>query len=462
MITSTLGWLFIVGVALAPLIFGANVPLAWGINAVLFGLLITLYALDRSVAGRGWPVPLRRIGLPAAAFAVVVVWIVLQTQTWVPDALKAPAWARASELLGESLSGTISVNPGETRLALIRLLTALAVFLLALELGRESRWALRIVGAIAVAGAIHAVYALALAAAGPEAAAYLLPPSLFKLKQEPELTGTFINRNHFAIYLGLCLVCAWGLLLRELRGSMADQGYDGGREAIAKGLGLANVVARYGVVLMPLSSALLWTGSRAGFFLTVAALLVTIFIERRRSHGSSLVMRAALAVAVAGIVLGLSTRGDLFGARLAGTSSADVESRLAVAKLTLRAIADEPLLGYGYGTFASVFPLYRDDTISLWGRWTEAHNCYLEAMLGLGIPAAAALFLGLGAIVWRCLRGALVRKRDRFAPSVAVGVSLIVASHALVDFSIQLQGIALTYAALIGAGYAQSWSSQDA
>jgi len=35
-----------------------------------------------------------------------------------------------------------------------------------------------------------------------------------------------------------------------------------------------------------------------------------------------------------------------------------------------------------------------------------------------------------------------------------------VALHAFVDFSIQLQGVTLTFAALLGAGTAQSWSSQ--
>jgi hypothetical protein len=47
------------------------------------------------------------------------------------------------------------------------------------------------------------------------------------------------------------------------------------------------------------------------------------------------------------------------------------------------------------------------------------------------------------------------------ASAVAVGATLIVGCHALVDFSIQLQGIALLYAALLGAGYAQSWTSRE-
>ena len=39
--------------------------------------------------------------------------------------------------------------------------------------------------------------------------------------------------------------------------------------------------------------------------------------------------------------------------------------------------------------------------------------------LGLGLPMAIVLFTALGVLVARCLRGALLRKRDRLAPSVA-------------------------------------------
>jgi O-antigen ligase len=215
------------------------------------------------------------------------------------------------------------------------------------------------------------------------------------------------------------------------------------------------------VLLVPLTIALLLTGSRAGLFLTLAAMLVMLVIERRAGK-SSLPMKAALAVAAAGIILALAARGEVVGAKLAGTSAAsDVGSRFAVAAITVRAIRESPIIGHGYATFASVFPAYRDDSIPLPGKWLEAHNSFLEAILGLGIPMAMVLFTGFAALLVQCMSGALKRKRDRLAPAVAVGATLVVACHALVDFSIQLQGIALGYAALLGAGYAQSWSSRE-
>jgi O-antigen ligase len=213
---------------------------------------------------------------------------------------------------------------------------------------------------------------------------------------------------------------------------------------------------------MPLSLGLLLTSSRAGFLLSLSAILMMVFVERGNKSRITQGRKVALVIAVAGAALALGTRGERVITRFAENSvESTVDSRITTAAITLEAIADRPLAGYGYGTFASVFPLYRDDTLSLKGRWKEAHNSYLEALLGLGVPVAFVLFFGFGWIVMQCLRGALTRKRDRLAPCVAVGASLIVGLHALVDFSIQIQGVALGYAALLGAGYAQSWSSRE-
>ena len=43
------------------------------------------------------------------------------------------------------------------------------------------------------------------------------------------------------------------------------------------------------------------------------------------------------------------------------------ESRMAVYMITLRSIFDAPLLGYGYGTFADVFPMFRDQSVGTGG-----------------------------------------------------------------------------------------------
>lgn len=456
------GWAFLVALAFVPVIFGANVPLAWGLNAALFGSLLVCYLLAQLLSGRPLPVSAGRLLVPLATFGLVMLWIALQGQAWMPASMHAPEWARASELLGEALPGMISVDPGETSLGLLRLATASVVFLLAVQLAREPKWASRIVGAFAIAATGQALYALMLAAAGPETAGLVLPESLFKLEQREGLTGTFYNRSHFAIYVALGLVCTWGLFTRDLRMSLVDHGFRDRREIMAKAFGIGRGLFRYSVLLTPLTLAILLSNSRAGFLLGLSGILVMVFLDKGASSRGKGLRRTALAIAIVGSLFALGTRGELIGTRLA-TSSAEntTEARFATAAITMRAIAARPILGYGYGTFTSVFPRFRDDTLPLSGRWKEAHNSYLEALLGLGIPMALVLFLGVAWIVGTCARGVATRRRDRLAPMVAVAASLVVGLHALVDFSIQIQGVALGFAALLGAGYAQSWSSRE-
>jgi O-antigen ligase len=469
-VVDPVGWAFLVAVCFAPLFFGANVPLAWGLNAVVFSSILVALMLGLTVSRRPLPVPMSRLDVPLAAFAVVLTWIFLQAQTWFPAWLHHPAWSRAGSLVGAELDSAISANVGETLLGLLRLTTAVCVFLIAVQLGRDPAWARRILVAVAAAGAVHAIYALALAAMGPDLASVFLSPALFKLEQGKGqgvgsmLSGFFVNRNHLAIYLALALVAAWGLFMKDLRRSLKDHGYHGGRETVAKLLHVGSDVGLYSLVVVPIAAALLLTTSRAALFLSLSAILVVVALEQTRSKsGNRYTSRIALGVAAVGLIIALTARGDLIGQRIAGSIvSTSEESRWAAAMITWRAAMEKPLVGWGYGAFANVFPSYRDDSVAVSGTWLEAHNSYMEAMLGLGIPVAIVLWVGLGWIAWRCFRGAVTRRQDELAPQVAFGAFLIVAVHALVDFSLQIQGIALTFAAIIGAGVAQSWSTRAA
>ena len=63
-------------------------------------------------------------------------------------------------------------------------------------------------------------------------------------------------------------------------------------------------------------------------------------------------------------------------------------------------------------------------------------------------------------LVWRCVKGAATRQMNEMLPGVAAGVAFLLGAHALVDFTLQLQAIAITFMALLGAGVAQSESSR--
>ena len=76
-------WVLIAGLAWCPFWFGSNVPLAWGINAVLFPGVVAIYEASLLIRGQRHPVAIWQIKAPAALFGTVVVWILIQNATWI-------------------------------------------------------------------------------------------------------------------------------------------------------------------------------------------------------------------------------------------------------------------------------------------------------------------------------------------------------------------------------------------
>ena len=58
----TLLWAFIAGLGWCPFLFGSNVLLAWGINAVVFPGLVAIYELSLLIRGERHPVAMWQIG----------------------------------------------------------------------------------------------------------------------------------------------------------------------------------------------------------------------------------------------------------------------------------------------------------------------------------------------------------------------------------------------------------------
>jgi O-antigen ligase len=133
--------------------------------------------------------------------------------------------------------------------------------------------------------------------------------------------------------------------------------------------------------------------------------------------------------------------------------------RFAAYGLISESSRDNPLLGFGYGTFADSFRLYRSDAIT--GYLDRAHNSYLENIFELGWPAALALFAAVAGAGLVCLRGLLRRGRDWFYPALGLAVTALAAIHAWFDFSLQMPAVAVTFAAVLGVACAQSFSSRS-
>jgi hypothetical protein len=443
-------WLLVAGLAWVPFWYGSNELIAWGINAVLFAGLVAIYEMSLLIRGKRHPIGIRNIGVPTGMFTMVVLWIVLQTVTWMPSSLVNPIWGMAADALCGPVAGSISVNRDLTNLALMRLITAASTFWLALQLCRNGARAHLLIVSVAAIGCLYAGYGLVVLKTGQL-------PWLDITTNGGRVSSTFVNRNSFATYAGIGFVAITSLILQLYRDEVILQA--GWRMQFASFL---EATGRLGALLLGggflFLAALLFTGSRGGVIATGLGLSILIVLAHRRGRSQN---RQQFATILLGLVL-VAVTVYVFGGVVFGSLNErgiSDPSRIAVYSITLQSIFDKRFLGFGYGTFVDVFPMYRDRSISVDGVWEQAHNSYLEVFQGLGVVFGTML---IGSVIWlvlRCARGAMRRQRDVEAPGIATAAACLVGADALVDFSLQMQAVALTFAAILGAGVAQSESS---
>jgi O-antigen ligase len=275
------------------------------------------------------------------------------------------------------------------------------------------------------------------------------------------VSSPFINRNSFATYAGIGLIVMCGLMWRLYRHEV--MAIDGPRRlriaSFIETTGQRGAMLLAGAFLLLV--ALLLTGSRGGIVAAGIGLFVLGALTLSRGTGRSVGRVKIMACGVVLVVAVYVGFGDFFVDSIMKKGFNDT-NRTAVYLITLWSILDAPLLGYGYGTFADVFPMYRDRSISPVGVWEQAHNTYLEVFQGLGLVFGSLLVASVLLLVLSCAKGAITRQRNSTIPCIAASVAFLVGVQALVDFSLQIQAVSLTFAAVLGAGVAQSESSQPA
>ena len=140
--------------------------------------------------------------------------------------------------------------------------------------------------------------------------------------------------------------------------------------------------------------ALLLTGSRGGIASTALGLFVlgalTLRLRKKHSVEQSEAIIAIGALLVAATFLAF---GDALLGKITNQGLRDA-SRMSVYIITMRSILAAPLSGYGYPTFADVFPMFRDQSVSTFHKWYLAHNTYLEVFQGLGLLFGSLLVAG--------------------------------------------------------------------
>ena len=445
----TLGILTLI-LALAPLPLGSARPLPWSVLALAAAVLLVVAVLAEFLD----PAPsflLRPLRIPLAFMALVFAWIVFQM---LPTGLALPyasIWSMAQDVLGTALSPSISIDRYQSAADLLHLLTYVAIFFAAWRAARDGESARFLLRAIGWIGAIYALYGIIVYSLGNGTILWL-----HKWAYREDLTGTFVNRNSFATFLGLTLVCNLAslseLFARRIDTSSRRTKILSAFESIfSQGLWTA-------LRIILIGGALLLTHSRGGAISTLIAIaVVSLLIMRAPSFRGA--WRTPLVVAT---ILGVCLVGIAGGAGLLArfeTTAISADGRATVYVETMQAIKEHPIFGTGLGTFQFVYPTYQTPDISAF--YDLAHDDYLENTLDLGIPAALVFFAALALLAAQCLRGVFGRRRDAIYPGIAFAATVLVGAHAVVDFSLQIPAVAVLYAAILGMGVAQSVSTSS-
>jgi O-antigen ligase len=435
--------------ALAPLPLGSNRPWAWSLLTALLAATTLLWAIASMAGMHGKSVRLLPIAI-VVPFLVAAAWAALQIFGPVPDSWIHPLWDMAAARLPGPVSMAMSVDPNRGLSALVRLLGYGLAFVLGFHLCRTRRQCRGLL--IAVAGAAFAYSLFGLYVEWTRADFHWFGDVY---DATGRVTSTFVNRNHFATYAGLGLLCTISLLIESHLGPMPGPRLTSlprSRHPVER------IVERSWLPLLVIAvvgTALLLSRSRAGILATIAgATVLALASRRRRTAGGSGRIPPLLWIVPLALVFVVSGGGFLD--RMTSFMSG-VEGRKLLYGNVVEAVGSNPWLGFGLGSFANAFGMYRDEAVP--GYNLYAHNSYLEAIFELGIPAGTCLVLSVVAAFLVCLQGIGRRRRDWIFPATGAAAAVLAGSHALVDFSLQIPAVAVTFAVLLGAAVAQSYPS---
>lgn len=423
-----------------PLPFGSNRPVAWGV-AELWVFALTITWLSQYFRGRVDPGPVLRGAWPVLlCLALWLAYVWLQRLPLPIDLLTAisPETARAHALAASPETVTFAPLTLDLHGGLHAALKSTAYvlfFFLTLAL-LETRRRIQIAAyTLVISGLVQAIYGgvTALEMSGTPA------------------HGTFINRNHFAGYLEMCLAVGLGMLIANLTGRKAHSLRQFMRNSAELILG-PRMSLRLALVCMVI--ALVLSRSRMGNTAFFSSLLIAGVIGlafSRHATRSMVVLIASL------IVIDIVIVGTYFGAsqvveRIEKTTLA-TEDRPDISGHTLEMWQAFPVFGSGLGSYHVVYPRFSGSEVPITP--THAHNDYAQFLAETGVVG----ILLLGAVVGLSLFAALRAQYLRSAPlarGLAFGAVMGIAAimiHSSTDFNLQIPSNAMTFMFVLALGW---------
>jgi len=222
--------------------------------------------------------------------------------------------------------------------------------------------------------------------------------------------GPFVNPDHYATFIELILPLAIYEAQRDRAGSWAHT---------------AIVGALYGSVIAG--------ASRTGAIVVTVEILTLPWLMKRPAVAGKLIAMSVVFAGLASAVVGWDALWKRF------QDKDPWRYRREIAASTFQMIRERPWTGFGFGTYATVYPEYASFDV---GKVVDhAHNDWAEWCAEGGIPT----LLLLAAVALASLRRAIHHTWALGIPAAFL--------HSLVDFPLQIPAIAFLLFTLLGALY---------
>jgi len=438
-----------------PLPFGSNVPWAWSLlEAWVFlmaGVWLLQYYRGKVFLGppflRAWPITL--------CLLATLLWTFVQALP-LPAGILDVLSPRAFEIQNAVQSyPSLSLEVYATRQAALLTLAYLALFCLTLLLVSDKKRVRLLLLAIVLGGVFQAAFGSLMTLSGLEHGFFIEKDAV------GAATGTFINRNHLAGYLEMCLAAGVGLMLSELSSSDATSWRDSLRRWLRTILGNK---ARVRLALVVMVTGLVLTRSRMGniaFFVSLSGVGLFYLLAVRKISRRTIVFFASL------LLIDLLVVGNFFGIdqvaeRIQQTSIAG-EDRVNTNRDSLVMLQDFPLTGIGAGSYYAVYPMYT--SVANPGALTRhAHNDYLQFACEFGLVIATMLGAAVLLSLWTAIRAQLKRhdplmQGAGFAATMAI-VALLV--HSATDFNLQIPANAALFIVMLALAWVSGYCDSSA
>lgn len=440
----------------APLPLGSN--RYWAVGLLLSATLALLLGAAwawRNQAHQAWQ-RLSLFGWPLGLLGVMVVLAWAQTaplpSSWVAvlSPLAAVAQAPASHM-------TLSLDVYQSRFMAALAFVYFVVFLVSILTVRQPRRLELLAHTLVWSGVLQAVIATVLWSVKAQYQIFYVSIS------HADAIGSFVNRNHLAGYLCMCLSIGIGLMLAKLGSHRAR--LHTWRARVAAGIEFVlSSKMRLRLLLIVMVIALVLTRSRMGNSAFFSAMLIvgTLAVVLARKTAPHTMMLIASLVIIDIFVVGTWVGLEKVVERVQGTTvmtveggvSESIEARSEAARTALAIVKDYPLFGSGGGSFYNVFLGYRTPQYG-YNYVDHAHNDFVEIATDFGLIGLGILGLLVALTLFTVVK-TMATRRSPLPWGVAFGVTMsmvALAIHSTVDFNLQIPSNAMTMVVILSMGW---------